>query len=359
LVAGAGLVLAACGATANHPSGATVPSSSTTAPGAAAATSSTTAPAGGAGGSVAAGGAAALQDAFVSVVQKVRPEVVEISTSTDLGSGIIYDARGDIVTNDHVVGSATNFQVSLADGQVLPATLVGAYPLGDLAVIRVKAAKTLTPATFGESKNLQVGDIVMAIGNPLGLASSVTEGIVSYNGRTVTESSSVVLPSTIQTSASINPGNSGGALVDLNGNVVGIPTLAAIDQQDGGGAAPGIGFAIPSDTVKLIAPQLVATGHVTISGRAALGILAGDASDQAGNSVGVLVRRVTAGSGAAKAGIRAGDVITAVNGQSVHSLADLQDILAGLTPGATAKVTLSAQSGASRTVTVTLGQLPG
>ena len=347
----AAVVLGGCGATSHHPSGAAAPSSTTTP------TTAATVPPG--GGSTAAGGADALQSAFVSVVQKVRPEVVEISTSTDLGSGIIYDTQGDIVTNDHVVGSATRFNVHLADGQVLSATLVGAYPPGDLAVIRVKGARTLAPATFGDSKTLQVGDIVMAIGNPLGLASSVTEGIVSYNGRTVAESNAVVLPSTIQTSAPINPGNSGGALVDLSGDVIGIPTLAAVDPQIGGGAAPGIGFAIPSDAVKLIVPQLISTGHVTNSGRAALGISASDAIDQTGNSVGVLVVKVLPGSGAAKAGIHAGDVITALNGQKVRSLADLEDILAGLTPGAKAKVTITSQSGASRTVTVTLGQLPG
>lgn len=157
----------------------------------------------------------------------------------------------------------------------------------------------MSPASFGDSKTLKVGGIVMAIGNSLGLASSVTEGIVSYNGRSVQESASVILPSTIQTSAAINPGNSGGALVDLNGDVAGIPTVAAIDQQLGGGSAPGIGFAIPSDTIKLIASQLVKTGTVTNTGRAAIGITGSDAIDQAGNPVGVLVANVSAGSGPA------------------------------------------------------------
>ena len=152
----------------------------------------------------------------MSVVAKVRPQVVEISTSAGLGSGVIYDDRGDIVTNDHVVGSATTFTVHLVDGQSLSGSLVGAYPPDDLAVIRVTGARSLSPATFGDSGALQVGDIVFAVGNPLGLASSVTEGIVSYNGRTVSEGNGVELPSTIQTSAAINPGNSGGALVNLD-----------------------------------------------------------------------------------------------------------------------------------------------
>jgi putative serine protease PepD len=299
-----------------------------------------------------------LQQAFVAVVSKVRPEVVEVSTSSGLGSGVIYDGNGDIVTNDHVVGSATSFQVRLVNGQSLVATLVGAYPPGDLAVIRVHGARHLSPATFGDSGALQVGDIVFAVGNPLGLASSVTEGIVSYNGRSVSEGNGVELPQTIQTSAAINPGNSGGALVDLSAQVVGIPTLAAVDQQVGG-AATGIGFAIPSNTAKLIVPQLIATGHVTNSGRAALGITASDAMDALGNAAGVIVQSVTPGGAAAKAGIPAGDIITEINNQPVTSLADLQDVLAGLAPGTTVSVRLISQAGSKETVKVVLGQLAG
>jgi S1-C subfamily serine protease len=201
-----------------------------------------------------------------------------------------------------------------------------------------------------------VGEIVFAVGNPLGLASSVTDGIISYNGRPVSEGNGVTLPSTIQTSAAINPGNSGGALADLAGEVIGIPTLAAVDQQMGGAAA-GIGFAIPSDTVKLIVPQLIATGHVTRSDRAALGISASDAVDQQGNPAGVLVAGTTAGGPAAKADIAAGDVITAINGQTITSLADLQSLLAQLNPGQTVTLTVQGQNGNSRTVHVVLGQL--
>lgn len=304
------------------------------------------------------GSAAGLQQAFVAVVAKVRPEVVEISTDVALGSGVVYDAKGDIVTNDHVVGTATAFKVKLVNGQTLSASLVGAYPPDDLAVIRVKAAKSLPPASFGDSAALQVGDIVFAVGNPLGLASSVTEGIVSYNGRSVGEGNGVVLPQAIQTSAAINPGNSGGALVNLDGQVVGIPTLAALDPQEGGAAA-GIGFAIPSNTVKLIASQLIATGHVTNSGRAALGISGSDAIDAFGKPVGVIVEAVQPSGGAARAGIVAGDVITAVAGQPVSSLANLQDVLAGLTPGTKVAVTVVRQDGTKKTVEVVLGQLTG
>lgn len=303
------------------------------------------------------GGAASLQQAFVSIVAKVRPEVVEISTTTDLGSGIVFDRKGDIVTNHHVVGSATSFKVRLNDGQTLNATLVGAYAPDDLAVIHVSGAKHLSPASFGNSSALQVGDIVFAIGNPLGLASSVTEGIVSYNGREVSEGNGVVLPSTIQTSAAINPGNSGGALVDLEGQVVGIPTLAAIDQQIGGSAAPGIGFAIPSNTVKMIAEQLIKNGKVTRSGRAALGIEASDATSSAGEPIGVLVVKVTTGGAAAKAGIPPGVAITSVDGRHTTTLAALQNVLAQLSPGQKVKVTYITESGATHTVAVTLGQL--
>lgn len=302
--------------------------------------------------------AQALQQAFVSVVAKVRPQVVQISTGSGMGSGVVYDKAGDIVTNAHVVGTATTFTVQLVTGQQVRATLVGVYAPDDLAVIRVTGASNLSPATFGQSNALQPGDIVFAVGNPLGLSSSVTEGIVSYNGRSVSEGNGVVLPSTIQTSAAINPGNSGGALVNLAGEVVGIPTLAAADQQAGGLAA-GIGFAIPSSIVQLIVPQLIATGHVARSNRAALGISAADAVDQLGNPVGVIVVRVAAGGPAAKAGITTGEVITAVDGKKVTSLATFQTVMAQLAPGTTVPVDLLDQSGAERTVTAVLGELQG
>jgi S1-C subfamily serine protease len=303
-----------------------------------------------------------LQQAFVSVVNKVRPQVVEVTSTsqgtTDLGSGVIYDNKGDIVTNAHVVGTSKSFQVTFSSGQTSNANLVGVYTGGDLAVIKVSGGSSLQPATFGDSKALQVGDITLAIGNPLGFASSVTEGIVSYNGRSVSESNSVTLPSTVQTSAAINPGNSGGALVDLNGDVIGIPTLAATDQEQGGTAA-GIGFAIPSNTVKLIAPQLISSGKVTNSGRAELGITASTGTGIPGQGNGVVVVSVVNGGPADKAGIKGGDLITAINGKSTPTLADLQDILSNLNPGQSAQVTVQSQGRGSRTVTVTLGQLPG
>jgi S1-C subfamily serine protease len=168
----------------------------------------------------------------------------------------------------------------------LAATPVGSFAADDVAVLHITATG-LTPASF-----------VLAIGNPLGLQSSVTEGIVSALGRTVNEDNGVALPNVVQTSAAINPGNSGGALVNLQGQIIGIPTLAATDPQLGGGAAPGIGFAIPSNIVRNIATQLINQGTVTLSNRASLGVQGGTIS-----SGGVLVGQVQPGGPAAQAGI--------------------------------------------------------
>jgi S1-C subfamily serine protease len=309
------------------------------------------------------GGAAALQQAYVSVVKQTLPSVVEIQTTSGLGSGVVFNSAGDIVTNAHVVGTATKFKVLLSDSaSPRNATLVGRYLPDDLAVIKVSDTASLRPAVFADSSKLSVGDIVLAIGAPLGLTSSVTEGIVSATGRTVSEPSGegspgATLPDTIQTSASINPGNSGGALVDLAGQVAGIPTLAATDQQLGG-AAPGIGFAISSNTVTLIARQLVASGHVTNSGRAALGVGVSTVAGSDGAPAGVGVISVTAGGPAAKAGIKAGSVITAVNGTPTPDVQSLSGVLAGLRPGDTAKVAVTTADGRHETVSVKLGQLP-
>lgn len=206
--------------------------------------------------------AAALQQDFVDVVTLISPSVVVIETPSGLGSGIVFNTDGDIVTNYHIVADSTQFRVTLADGRQLDGTVVGTYPPGDIAVIHVTGTN-LQPATFADSSQLAVGDLVLAVGNPLGYQGSVTQGIVSAVGRTVSESASVTLSDVIQTSAEINPGNSGGALVDLSGNVVGIPTLAALDPQIGNVPAPGIGFAIPSNVAVDYASQLIANGVVT------------------------------------------------------------------------------------------------
>jgi putative serine protease PepD len=199
--------------------------------------------------------AASLQQELVSVVKAVSPSVVQIETPQDLGSGVVFDALGDVVTNAHVVGNARRFVVTLASGDSHPATIIGRDAANDLAVIRIAGARPRA-ATFADSSRVEVGDIALALGNPLGLRSSVTEGIVSAVGRSVPEGNGATLASAIQTSAAINPGNSGGALVDLSGRVIGIPTLAALDPQMGASEAPGIGFAIDSNTVRRVAGAL-------------------------------------------------------------------------------------------------------
>jgi S1-C subfamily serine protease len=294
----------------------------------------------------------------------VLPSVVEIKTASGLGSGVVYDTAGHIVTNAHVVGSATSFQVFLAGSATpLPARLTGSYPPDDLAVIQVSGGAHLVPAHFGDSSKLRVGDIVLAMGNPLGLASSVTDGIISAVGRTVPEppeggKPGATLPDVIRTSAAINPGNSGGALVSLAGQVVGIPTLAATDQQIGG-AAPGIGFAIPSNIVTDIAGQIIGTGHVINSHRAALGVEVQTVTGPSGQPAGVSIAAVTPGGPAAKAGLRPGDVITSVDGTATPDTETLAAVLAGLHPGQQVPVSITRADGSTTTIHLTLGQLPG
>jgi S1-C subfamily serine protease len=341
------VVLATCaGCTSGSTTAATTPAAAATTPAAAAA------------------GGVPLQQDYVNTIRRVLPSVVEIKTASGLGSGVVYDTAGHIVTNAHVVGTATSFQVFLAgSASPLPAKLTGSYPPDDLAVIQVTGAAHLVPARFADSSKLQVGDIVLAMGNPLGLASSVTDGIISAVGRTVSEaqeagSPGATLPDVIQTSAAINPGNSGGALVNLADQVVGIPTLAATDQQLGG-AAPGIGFAIPSSIVTDIAGQIIKTGHVTSSHRAALGLRVQTVTGPDGQPAGVGIAAVTPGGPAAKAGLQPGDVITAINGTATPDTEALAAVLAGLQPGQQVTVSITKADGSTATVRTTLGQLPG
>ena len=294
---------------------------------------------------------AQLQNAVVGVFRTVSPSVVQIQTAEGLGSGIVFDDKGDIVTNYHVVGTSTTFTVTTSTGKQFKGTLVGTFSADDLAVIKISGAH-LKPASFADSSKLRVGDIAMAIGNPLGLQSSVTEGIVSALGRDEPEGNGTVLQNTIQTSAAINPGNSGGALVNIGGSVIGIPTLAASDPQLGG-AASGIGFAIPSDTVTSIASQIIKFGHVVNSGRPYLGIRIGDTGN------GVYVGTVTAGGPAAKAGLKVGDVITAIDGKPTPGSDQLGTIIASHKPGQTVTLKVTHQNGTSDEIKVTLGQYPG
>jgi putative serine protease PepD len=295
----------------------------------------------------------ALQSAFVQVVASISPSVVQIEDQRGLGSGIVLDKAGHIVTNNHVVTGAKAFTVTTLNGKRYRGRLVGSFPPDDLAVIQVSGAN-LTPASFADSSKLRVGDLAIAIGNPLGLRSSVTQGIVSaFRQGMIEEGGKVILPSVIQTSAAINPGNSGGALVDITGRVIGIPTLAATDPELGG-SAPGIGFAIPSNLVADIAGQIVAHGKVVDSHRAFLGVRVGDT-----NGNGVLVGAVTRGGAAAKAGIRDGDTIESVNRRPTPTTVALAAVLSELPPGHKVPVAVKHANGAKAIIQVTLGAYPG
>lgn len=285
------------------------------------------------------GSASKLQSQYEQVVQHVLPSVVQITTNGSTGSGVVYDTSGDIVTNEHVIGTATTVEVvdSVGD-KTLMAKVVGEFAPDDLAVIRVENdASSLKPAAFANSSDAQIGEIVLAMGNPLGLTDSVTQGIISATGRTVGSDEpgggKALITAAIQTSAAINPGNSGGALVNLEDQVIGVPTLAATLPGEGGGLAAGIGFAIPSNTVKNIANQLIKTGKVTNSDRATLGITAQTAASANGTPAGVAVLAVSSGGTAATAGVEAGDIIVGIDDQSVRSLQELESALSMLSPG--------------------------
>ncbi|MFF2011416.1 S1C family serine protease [Streptomyces sp. NPDC058195] len=304
-----------------------------------------------------------LQNEYQTVIEDVLPSVVQIEAPEGLGSGVVYDTEGHIVTNAHVVGSATAFKVTVATGEkVVSASLVSAYPEQDLAVIKLdQVPDGLKPARFGDSTKVEVGQIVLAMGSPLGLSSSVTQGIVSALGRTVSESragggTGATIANMVQTSAAINPGNSGGALVNLDSEVIGIPTLAATDPELGGSAAPGIGFAIPVSMVRTVADQIIKNGRVVDSGRAALDITGRTVVDDSYQPAGVALVSVAKGGAADTAGLRAGDIITGLDGQPVTTITSLQEALAADKPGEKVTVTYL-RDGRERTAKVTLGEV--
>jgi putative serine protease PepD len=279
-----------------------------------------------------------VQTQYEETVRAVLPSVVQITTDKSTGSGVVYDSRGDIVTNEHVVGTAKTVKIQESVGnKSLTGKVIGDFAPDDLAVVRVEGgASGLEPAKFANSDTAQIGEIVLAMGNPLGLTDSVTQGIISATGRTVGSGEPAggksLITAAIQTSAAINPGNSGGALVTLDKQVIGIPTLAARLPGEGG-AAPGIGFAIPSNTVREIADQIIKTGKVANAGRGTLGITAQTAASKSGNPAGIAVLAVASGSTAADAGVRKGDVIVGINNHDVASLQQLESRLSELKPG--------------------------
>lgn len=303
-----------------------------------------------------------LQDGYLKVIKDVLPSVVQIQARNDLGSGVVYDGQGHIVTNAHVVGDEQTFRVTTANSEdELTAQLVSSYPEQDLAVIKLeRVPEGLKAATLGESSKVEVGQIVLAMGSPLGLSSSVTQGIVSATGRTVTEGggnggTGATIANMVQTSAAINPGNSGGALVNLDGRVIGIPTLAAVDPGVGDSAAPGIGFAIPASTVKSIADQIIKDGRVTDSGRAALGITARTVVGDDYRAAGVAVVEVLAGGAADRAGLEPGDIITRLGDEDITTVTSLSEALAADKPGERTTVAFT-RNGTEKKVDVTLGE---
>ena len=239
-----------------------------------------------------------------------------------LGSGVIIDAaKGYVVTNNHVVDNATSIKVQLSDGRKLDAKMVGKDPRSDIALIQIQDPKNLTAIKLADSDALRVGDYTVAIGNPFGLGETVTSGIVSALGRSGLNVENY--ENFIQTDAAINRGNSGGALVNLNGELIGINT--AILAPDGGNI--GIGFAIPSNMVKNLTEQMVKFGQVK---RGELGIMGTELNSELAKAMkvdaqrGAFVSQVMPGSAAAKAGIKAGDVITTLNGKPISSFAALR-----------------------------------
>lgn len=284
----------------------------------------------------------------VAIAQHVRPAIVNIqvagSKGQGSGSGVIFDEKGLIMTNNHVVDGAQRIQVQTTDGKTLSATLVGTDPETDIAVIKVDAGG-LSPATLGTATQLQIGQPTVAIGNPLGLEGgpSVSEGIVSALGREVRTDTSVLVDM-IQTDAAISPGSSGGALLDADGNVIGITT--AIGVSDAG--AEGIGFATPIDVAHKVANDIVANGKAD---HPFLGIRGVDAP----NSGGAQVVDVTSGGPASQAGLQKDDIVTAVNGDTVKTMSGLKVKLRTFDPGT--QVTLSvSRGGSTKDVLVTLGR---
>ena len=251
--------------------------------------------------------------------------------SNNLGSGVIVSEKGYILTNAHVVEAADEIEVLLADNRRARAKVIGTDPETDLAVIKIDLPK-LPVITFGQSDQAQVGDLVLAIGNPFGVGQTVTSGIVSALSRSHLGINT--FENFIQTDAAINPGNSGGALVDINGNMIGINT--AIYSRTPGGASLGIGFAIPATTAKQVLDQLVQTGSVT---RGWIGVAVQDINSELAESLklqdarGTLITEVFNGTPADQGGIRPGDVLIAVDGKPVTDSASMLALISAIAPG--------------------------
>ncbi len=293
----------------------------------------------------------AVEQTVIDIARQVSPSVVSVIRGEGSGSGIIVSADGVVLTNAHVVGNAGVVQVGLADGRVLEGRVLGGDPSVDVAVVRVEA-RGLPAAVLGDGDNLEVGQMAIAIGNPLGLDRTVTSGVVSAVNR---NPQGFGLDGLIQTDAAISPGNSGGPLLDSQGRVIGLNT--AVLRAPG---AEGLGFAIPIGLANDVARQIIETGRVR---RAYLGVsfrdvdpLLADQFDLPARE-GVLVAAVGRDTPAGRSGIRPGDIITAVNGESVENGGDLRRLLRAIEPGAEVTLTLVREAG-ERRIRVRLTEAP-
>ena len=311
---------------------------------------------------------------------KVGPGVVDITTSSTQssgifgfgqqrtqgeGAGVVYDTRGDILTDEHVVSGAQSITVTFRDGRKAKARLVGSNTGADLAVIRVNVpSSALHPLSFADSSRVQVGDGVIAIGSPFGLPNTVTAGIVSAVGRTISAPNQFTIANAIQTDAAINPGNSGGPLINSNGQVIGLNDQIETNNTNGQGQGSnsGVGFATPSSSDVRIANRIIATGkaqNAYVGVSLDPGVPGGAAiSNTATTSAnGCQQSPVVPGGPAAKAGIKPGDLITAVNGKRVTSVDDFVGTVATYSPGDTVTLTVK-RHGQTEHIKVTLGAQP-
>jgi putative serine protease PepD len=263
------------------------------------------------------------------------------------GAGVVYDAKGDILTDEHVVSGATSVEVAFKDGRKVPARVLGTDPSTDVAVIRVNVPSSeLHPIAFADSSAAQVGDGVVAIGSPFSLPETVTAGIVSAVGRSIQAPNLYTITGAIQTDAPINPGNSGGPLLDSSGHVLGLN-----DQiQTQSGSSAGVGFAVPSNTAARIAGEIIG-GHVVKHSYVGIQL-------QARGTGGATVSSVRSGSPASSAGIQNGDVITAVDGNSITTTDQFITVVDRHAPGDTVTLTLK-RGGQTLQIKVKLGTRPG
>jgi serine protease DegQ len=290
-------------------------------------------------------------------------ERAEQQQQSGLGSGVIVSNEGYVLTNNHVVEGMDEIEVQLADGRKIEAKVVGTDPESDLAVVKMQlqgvnanAMATMTPITLGSTEKAQVGDVVLAIGNPFGVGQTVTMGIISALGRNDLRINT--FENFIQTDAAINPGNSGGALVDVNGNLIGINT--AIFSSSGGSL--GIGFAIPVSTAKVVMEQIITSGQVV---RGFIGVetqpLSPELAESFGlpkdQSQGLVVTGVVQNGPADKAGLRPGDVVMAINDKTLTTQSDLLNAASSLKPEQTAQLSV-VRAGAQKKVAVMVGKRP-